>query len=105
VVRLLFYRPKLDELLQGAPITLIQDGKVCEEALTSELLTKPELMNAAHRQGFESFQEIDRCVLEPGGTFTFYRKHPTDDDQRFSMLLDRIEELTREVRALKSEAK
>ena len=33
-------------------------------------------MTVLHRQGFESVQEVERCVLEPGGTFDIKRKMP-----------------------------
>lgn len=102
MVRLLYHSPKMDEILGGSPRVLIQNGKVDKKALQDELLTRSELMNAAHRQGFESLAEIDKCVIEPGGTFALYRKSPTGDEERYASLMNKLDELTREVRALKS---
>ncbi|HMC58791.1 MAG TPA: hypothetical protein VKJ01_06335, partial [Candidatus Solibacter sp.] len=34
------------------------------------------LMTVLHRQGFDSLDEVERCVLEPGGTFYIQRKMP-----------------------------
>lgn len=104
MVRLLYHKPKLEEVIAGSARILIQKSTVDELALKAELLTYSDLMNAAHRQGFESLMEIDRCVIEPGGTFSFYRKHPTDDDIRYDSLMLKIEELTREVRGLREGA-
>ena len=103
MVRLLYHKPKLEELIAGSPRVLIEKSTVDEAALKSELLGYSDLMNAGHRQGFESLSEIDRCVLEPGGTFSFYRRHPSDEILRYDALLEKIEELTREVRSLKEE--
>jgi uncharacterized membrane protein YcaP (DUF421 family) len=98
-VRMLYYRPKLD-----ASRVLIENGLVCEDALKAELMTKTELMVVAHRQGFEQFDDIDRCVIEPGGTFAMYHKRPTDDEKQFAAVMAKLEELTAEVRALKGSA-
>lgn len=103
-VRMLFHQPKLDALLGGSSRVLIDNGKVCEDALKAELMTKTELMVVAHRQGFEQFDDIDRCVIEPGGTFAMYHKRPTDDEQQFSAVMKRLEELATEVRALRGSA-
>jgi len=94
----------LDELLEGSPITLIEGGKVIQENLDREMMSESELMVVAHRQGFEHLDDIDRCVLEPGGNFAMYHRHPTDDEQRFQALMDKIEELAGDVRSLKAGA-
>src|SRR5438552_10639930 len=69
VVRFLFKHRRLDEILEGQPTVLMEHGQVLGDALAKELLTPGELLNVAHRQGFESLNEIERCVLEPGGIF------------------------------------
>ncbi|HWQ35467.1 MAG TPA: YetF domain-containing protein, partial [Blastocatellia bacterium] len=67
VVRFLFRHRRLDQLIEGEPTVLIEDGKIRQKALASELLTESELLTVAHRQGFARLSEIERCVLEPGG--------------------------------------
>src|SRR6266516_528063 len=76
VVRFLFRHRRLDQLFEGQPRLLVEHGHVRENALAAELLTHAELTTALHRQGFDSLQEVDRCVLEPGGTFHIQRKTP-----------------------------
>src|ERR1035441_8373926 len=68
VVRFLFRHRRLDQIFEGAPTALVDDGKIVKKALSKELLTRAELMTVLHRQGFGSMQEVERCVLEPGGT-------------------------------------
>src|SRR5215468_2867360 len=74
VVRYLFRHRRLDQLFEGKPTTLIEHGKILKPALAKELLTRAELMTVLHRQGFDSLNEVERCVLEPGGTFHIQRK-------------------------------
>jgi len=76
VVRFLFRHRRLDQIFEGRPTVLIEHGHIVKEALSRELLTRSELMTVLHRQGFESLAEVDRCVLEPGGTFYIQRKMP-----------------------------
>ena len=76
VVRFLFRHRRLDQIFEGKPSTLIDCGKIMKPALAKELLTRSELMTVLHRQGFDSVDEVERCVLEPGGTFYIQRKMP-----------------------------
>ena len=69
VVRFLFRHRRLDEILEGAPTALVEHGVVKQDALAKELLTTAELMTVLHRQGFETVEEVERCILQPGGTF------------------------------------
>src|SRR4030095_16496450 len=65
VVRFLFRHRRLDQLIESKTTVLIEQGKINTRALTQELLTESELLTVAHRQGFKSLKEIERCVIEP----------------------------------------
>ena len=56
VVRFLFRHRRLDQIFEGKPTVLIDDGKIVKHALAKELLTRAELMTVLHRQGFASLQ-------------------------------------------------
>jgi uncharacterized membrane protein YcaP (DUF421 family) len=90
VVRFLFQHRRLDQLLEGKPTVLIDGGVVRYEALAHELLTEPELLSMAHRQGFRTVEEIQSCVLEPNGTFFIEGKAPPITERRHQELLDRL---------------
>jgi uncharacterized membrane protein YcaP (DUF421 family) len=79
VVRYLFRHRRLDQLFEGEPTVLIENGHIVKGALAKELLTRAELLTVLHRQGFDSMAEVERCVLEPGGTFYIQRKVPTTE--------------------------
>ena len=93
VVRFLFRHRRLDQVFEGQPRVLVENGHVREKALAAELLTHAELTTALHRQGFDSLHEVDRCVLEPGGTFHIQRKTPAEKDIRHEELIDQLKEL------------
>ena len=91
VVRFLFRHRRLDQLLEGKPTTLIQGGHMLKENLGKELLTRSELITVLHRQGFYSLNEIDECVLEPGGTFAIKRKEPPPSEVHYAEVLQRLD--------------
>ena len=100
VVRFLFRHRRLDQILEGTPTVLIDRGRVDEKALARELLTMPELVTVLHRQGFSNFQEVERCVLEPGGIFFIKSKEPALHERHHAELLARLDQLSGQVEKL-----
>src|SRR5213595_1055897 len=47
VVRFLFRHRRLDQLFEGKPTVLVDNGKICKHALSKELLTRSEYHGAA----------------------------------------------------------
>ncbi len=92
VVRFVFRHQRLDQLLEGPPVVLIDHGRIDKKALARELMSVPELAIVAHRQGFQSLDQVERCVLEPGGTFHIVRKPDPggNGEARILMRLDQI---------------
>jgi len=93
VVRFLFRHRRLDQLFEGKPTTLVEHGKIVKNALSKELLTRAELMTVLHRQGFDGLDEVDRCVLEPGGTFYVQRKMPPQDKLEHEEVMKNLREI------------
>ncbi|SRR5579871_4271198 len=104
VVRFLFKHRRLDQMLEGKPAVLIEDGHVCKRALAKELLTRADLMTVLHRQGFGRISDVERCVLEPGGGFYIKSKEPPRDEREHSEVLARLDELSRQIAELKNGA-
>src|SRR5437667_1147582 len=94
VVRFLFRHRRLDQVFEGKPTTLVQNGKAIKSALAKELLTHSELMTVLHRQGFDSLEEVERCVLEPGGTFYIHRKEPPKDELEHAEVMRTLTDLS-----------
>jgi uncharacterized membrane protein YcaP (DUF421 family) len=102
VVRYLYNHEKLERLLEGDPDVLIEGGEVRADRLKRELLTRTELEAAAHKQGFGSLDEVDRAVLDPGGTISFSARRPSPDDSRHNELLARLDAMATEISALRA---
>jgi uncharacterized membrane protein YcaP (DUF421 family) len=95
VVRFLFRHRRIDQILEGNPTVLVENGKVSHKGLAKELLTESELTTVCHRQGFSHVNEIESCVLEPGGTFFMKGKTPSSDEAFRKEVLDRLDGLSR----------
>ena len=101
VVRFLYDHRKLDQLVEGSPDILIEDGKVHEHKLKRELITREELAAAARKQGFDTLSDVRQCVLEPGGTLTFIARKPDTEDFRHQELLKRFDAVSQELAQLR----
>jgi uncharacterized membrane protein YcaP (DUF421 family) len=94
VVRFLFRHRRLDQLFEGKPTVLVDEGKIVKKALSKELLTRAELSTVLHRQGFGSLKDVERCVLEPGGVFYVQGKTPPKDEVEHAEVMRRLAELS-----------
>lgn len=101
VIRFLFKHRRLDQWLEGLPTVLVEHGRPVSKNLARELLTESELSTMAHRQGFATIHEIERCVLEPGGTVFIQGKLPRPDERQHAELLARLDHLDRQIEHLK----
>jgi uncharacterized membrane protein YcaP (DUF421 family) len=104
VVRVLFRSPKLTRLLEGRATLLIRNGQADLKALERESMTRQELVEVIHRQGFEHLHQVRKCQLEPNGTFYLEAFEPSDADKRHKELVARLEALSVEVAALRAQA-
>jgi uncharacterized membrane protein YcaP (DUF421 family) len=101
VVRFLYTHETIERLVEGSPDVLIDNGQLLQGKLKKELITINELEEAAHKQGFGSLEEIDRAILESGGTLTFIAKKPPKEELQYKEVLRRLELIAQDVAALK----
>ena len=104
VVRFVFKHRRLDQILEGTPAVLIENGRLKQNALAKELLTVPELTTAAHWQGFKKLSEVKRCVIEPGGGFLMVGNEPPAGERQHAGLLARFDKLSLEIAFLRGGA-
>jgi len=100
VVRFLFRHRRLDEIMEGEPTVLVEHGCVKNDALAKELLTTTELMTVLHRQGFETVEEVECCILEPGGTFDIKGINPPLEQQAHDEVMGALKDLGAKLDAL-----
>ena len=102
VVRYLYSHDRIDRLVEGDSDVLIDEGVVNEARLKKELITLSEFESAAHKQGFRSLDEVERAVLEPGGSICFIGKKPSPDIERHMDLLARLDHISEQLMALRA---
>ena len=102
VVRFLYGHNRLEQIVEGKSDILIEGGKVKADRLKRELITTTQLEAAARKQGFDSLAEVDKCILEPGGTLSFVGRKPGAEDVRHQELIGHLEKLREEITRLKS---
>jgi uncharacterized membrane protein YcaP (DUF421 family) len=101
VARYLYSHERLDRIVEGEPDVLMENGELRMAALQKELVTRFDLETAAHKQGFASLDEIERAVLDPGGSICFFAKRPTPEDERHKAVMTRLDQLSAELARLR----
>lgn len=101
--RLLFKMPQLNKAFEGSASVLIRHGVVDWEEAKREALTELELRSVLHKQGFNDFSEVEKCVLEPNGNFYLEGIKSMSDDAQRAELRKAIEELHVEVKQMRTE--
>ncbi|HEY3228591.1 MAG TPA: YetF domain-containing protein [Roseiflexaceae bacterium] len=104
VVRFLFRRMRLDRFLEGSPTPLIEGGRLVRKNLERELITEAELQAAAHRQGFRDLGEVERAIIEAGGSIAFIGKDPSPMRTHYDDLVRRLEQISQQLQALQPRA-
>jgi uncharacterized membrane protein YcaP (DUF421 family) len=97
VVRILYRHPTIDRLLEGGPTTLIQHGRILSDKLAREGITEEELTEAIRKQGLLSPGEVERAVLETGGSISVVPRRPTPLEERLQNLERKIDHLSNEI--------
>jgi uncharacterized membrane protein YcaP (DUF421 family) len=102
VIRFLFRHPKLETALDGQPDVLILDGVVNSAKLAKQYISIAELEEAAHKQGIDSLENVERAELDPNGEIFFVEKVSTMDKEH-AELLAAMDALRAEIRELKAD--
>lgn len=70
MARLAYRSRRVERFVEGTPVVLVEDGKLVEEAASSERVTRQELETALRRHGVEKVSAVRRAVVEPNGEIT-----------------------------------
>src|SRR5580693_8664769 len=103
LTRILFRAPKLNKLFELPPTVLIRHGVVDWDAMKHEALTELELRSVLHKQGFDDFEQVEKCVLEPNGNFYLEGIKAMSDDAQRASLMKAIESLAEQVTGMRAE--
>ncbi len=100
VIRFMFKHRRLEQIFEGTPTVLLDQGVISRKGMAKEMLSEIELMTMAHRQGFATLEEVESCILEPGGTFFMQGKKPRNVDRRHHELSGKLDDLSSQVAEL-----
>ncbi|KHF40018.1 DUF421 domain-containing protein [Halalkalibacter okhensis] len=64
----------LSKIIDGEPVTVIEEGKILEQNLKIARLTKDELMVQLRSKNIFDLTEVEVALLEPDGTLSTLRK-------------------------------
>ena len=74
-VSFITYKSKrVQTVVEGEPLILIENGKPIGKNLRSERLNLDDLAEQARGQGIEKLADVKWCVLETSGTMSFIKK-------------------------------
>lgn len=102
VVRVLFRSQRLTGILEGRSTVLILNGQLDLKAMANESISREELLSVIHKQGFEDFDQVRKCQLDPNGTFYVEAFDPSIVDKRHEELLSRLDALSHELAILRA---
>jgi uncharacterized membrane protein YcaP (DUF421 family) len=101
--RILFNMPRLNKAFEGSASVLIHHGVVDWAEAKREALTEIELRSVLHKQGYNDFSEVEKCVLEPNGNFYLEGIKSMSDDAQRAELKKSIAELHLEIKQMRAE--
>lgn len=71
--------PRAARVIEGVPVVVLHRGKVVMEALRNERLDLADLYEAARTEGISDLRDVEWCVLEDDGRFSFLRRSDGDE--------------------------
>ena len=84
-------------------LSAVSNGVVDQAALRHELLTESELLSVVHRQGFDGFESVKKCVLEPNGSFYIEGRVPSEAEENHQDIVARLEQVQRELQQIRQQ--
>lgn len=68
--------PKLQTILEPAPLLLIDKGRILWRHMRKEYMSESELRTKLREHGITDLKEVEKAYLEPDGQFTVLKKSP-----------------------------
>lgn len=93
VVRFVKKHHKLESIMQGQPVLLMQDGKILHDNMVKEMLCEDELLEIIRRHGIENVEDVDKMVLESSGSVNVIQRHPTGEELLGAELIERLDRI------------
>lgn len=78
---LAFRFPATRKVIAGVPRVVVRDGEPVLDVLNAERLTIADLHEACREQGIRRLSDVELCVLEVDGGFSFFTSDSDDEDE------------------------
>ncbi|RYC14299.1 DUF421 domain-containing protein [Nocardioides zhouii] len=78
---LTFRFPRFRPWLAGRARVVVRDGEPLLQTLAGERMTIQDLHEAARQNGIRRLRDIELCVLENDGSFSFFTRNDDKDDK------------------------
>ena len=75
-----------EDVLEGEPLLVVEDGAVIASALGAGTLSRRELMSLLRQQGIEDVGEVDKAFFEPGGQLSLFQANQSEQKKTESTL-------------------
>jgi len=102
VALLKFKNKKIERIIEGTSRTIIENSKINRKAVKSELLTEEDLNTLAHREGLDGMKDIEKCILDPNGSYLVEGNTRTSEENFRKEVLKKLEYLTQQLSELKN---
>lgn len=97
-----FKNSNIETIIEGKPITLIEDGEINQKAIKREFMTREDLDVIAHNEGFEDATAIEKCILDPNGSVLVEGKEENNEEKFKKEVLKKLEQLSAQIAELKT---
>jgi uncharacterized membrane protein YcaP (DUF421 family) len=71
---LVFHIPRLQTILEPAPLLLVENGRIHRRHLSHEMMSEAELRSKLREHGIEDLQRVSKAYLEPDGQVSALEK-------------------------------
>ena len=62
--------------IEGVPVVIVRDGKILDDVIRTERVTRDEVLEGARKQGIADLDVVRVGVLEPDGKLSFVTDSP-----------------------------
>lgn len=73
--------PVTRKVIDGVPRVVVRDGEPMLDVMRSERLSIADLHEACREQGIRRLRDVELCVLEVDGGFSFFTSDSDDEDE------------------------
>ena len=75
-----FWSPKAETILDGEPRVIVRNGRIVQENLRRDRLTRAEILSEMRLAGIGRLSDVARAILEPQGKMSFIRRDSAGTD-------------------------